>query len=100
MKKQTYILEVWHGAATFSEAGKKDISGDKTAGRNFFRFGYKKASAVKKALKNYVSQAEDKGLQFLYPSFFASDGKYRIVSTPDGYNEDSVIEEGYIKDAL
>ena len=100
MKKQTYILEVWHGAATFTEAGKKEISGDKTAGRNFFRFAYKKASTVKKALKNYVSQAEYKGLQFLYPSFFAPGGKYRIVSTPDGYNEDSVIEEGYIKDVV
>lgn len=100
MKQQTYILEVWHGAATFTEAGAKELNGDKTVGRDFFRFAYKKAATVKKVLINYVAQAEYKGMQFLYPSFFAPDGMYKIVSTPDGYHEDAVVEEGYIKDVV
>lgn len=89
MAKQTFLLEVWCG-----EKGTKDYN------RDFFRFGCKRASTVRATLIGYVEQAREKGLQFLYPFFFAEDGRYQIISTPDGFNKGEIVEEGYIKDLI
>lgn len=87
MAQQTFLLEVWCG-----NKGTKDYKWD------FYRFAYKKASTVRKALIGYVEQAKDNRWKFLYPFFFADDGQYQIISTPDGYNRGEVVEQGFIKD--
>lgn len=100
MKQQTYILEVWHDAPSYNEAARKTVDGDNTTRCNFFRFSCIKASTVKMRLARYIEEAAQQGLQFLYPSFFAESGMYRIVSTPDGYNEGATIERGYISNLI
>lgn len=90
MKKQTFILSVWCDAENYIDAKGQD--------RDFFRFTCKKVETVKKYLCGYVTQAKDKGLEFLYPFFFAEDGRYMIENTPDGYNTESVVASGFIKD--
>lgn len=98
--KQTYILKVWHGADTYIDAARKGINGDKTVDYDFYRFSCKKSDTVRKALIKYVEQAEYKGFEKLYPSFFSGTGMYSIVSTPDGYNEGETVETGYVKNLL
>lgn len=90
MKKQTFILSVWCGAEKESNAESRN--------RDFYRFSCKKVETVKKYLRGYVTQAKEKGLEFLYPFFFAEDGRYIIENTPDGYNMESVVASGFIKD--
>ena len=89
MKKQTFIVSVWCGAENYNNAKGED--------RDFFRFTCKKVETVKKYLHGYVTQAKDRGLEFLYPFFFAEDGRYMIENTPDGYNTGSVVASGFIK---
>ena len=90
MKKQTFILSVWCGTENYRDA--------EGCNKDFFRFSCKKAETVKKYLCGYVTQAKDKGLEFLYPFFFAEGGRYMIENTPDGYNTRKKEESGFIKD--
>ena len=90
MKKQTFILSVWCGAENYIYAKGED--------RDFFRFTCKKVETVKKYLRGYVRQAKEKRLEYLYPFFFAKGGRYMIENTPDGYNTESVVAAGFIKD--
>lgn len=89
MKKQTFILSVWCGSENY-----RDSEG---LNRDFFRFSCKKVETVEKYLREYVTQAKEKGLEFLYPFLFAEDGRYMIENTPDGYNTESVVASGFIK---
>lgn len=90
MKNQTFILSVWCGSENYRNAEGRN--------RDFFRFSCKKVETVERYLRGYVTQAKEKGLEFLYPFFFVEDGRYMIENTPDGYNKDSVVASGFIKD--
>ena len=90
MKEQRFVLSVWCGAENYKNAEGRN--------RDFFRFSCHKAETVKKYLRGYVSQAKERGLEFLFPFFFAEDGRYKIESTPDGCNCEGVVSSGFIKD--
>ena len=90
MKKQTFILSVWCGSENYRNAEGQN--------RDFYRFSCKKVETVEKYLRGYVAEAKYKELDFLYPFFFAEDGRYMIENTPDGYNAESVVSSGFIND--
>ncbi|WP_274972825.1 hypothetical protein [Bacteroides fluxus] len=88
MKNQTYILSVWCGADRYDKA--------ENCNRSFFRFSCKKAKTVESYLIGYIEEAN--GYEFLYPFFFAEDGKYMIEETPDGYSTESIVKIGFINE--
>lgn len=90
MKKQTFILSVWCGSENYRNAEGRN--------RDFFRFSCKKVETVERYLRGYVTQAKEKGLEFLYPFFFAEDGRFEIESTPNGFDPEKVVLSGFIKD--
>lgn len=79
--KQTYIIKTYGG-------GKYD----------FNRVGCKSVNTCIKYLKSWYTQAKEKGLTYLYPDLLAEGATYKIISTPDGYNEEEVVSEGVIID--
>ena len=79
--KQTYIIKTYGG-------GKYD----------FNRVGCKSVNTCIKYLKSWYTQAKEKGLTYLYPDLLAEGATYKIISTPDGYNEKEVVKEGIIID--
>ena len=79
--KQTYIIKTYGG-------GKYD----------FNRVGCKSVNTCIKYLKSWYTQAKEKGLTYLYPDLLAEGATYKIISTPDGYNEKDVVSEGLIID--
>lgn len=90
MKQQTFILSVWCGSENYRNAESRN--------KDFFRFSCKKAETVEKYLRGYVTQAKEKGIEFLYPFFFAEDGRFEIESTPNGVDPEKVVLSGFIKD--
>lgn len=90
MKEQRFVLSVWCGVENYENAEGRN--------RDFFRFSCQKAETVEKYLRGYVSQARERGLEFLFPFFFSEDGRYKIESTPDGCNCVGVVSSGFIKD--
>lgn len=79
--KQTYIIKTYGG-------GKYD----------FQRVGCKKVDTCIKYLKSWYQQAKEQNLQSLYPDLLSDGATYKIISTPDGYNEKEVVSEGLIID--
>lgn len=79
--KQTYIIKTWGG-------GKY----------NFYRVGCKSVQTCIKYLKSWYTQAKERNFGYLYPDLLADGAIYKIISTPDGYNEKEIVKEGIIID--
>lgn len=77
--KQTFIIKTYGG-------GKYD----------FYRVGVKKLSTALKYLKGWRMQAEERNAQSLFANLCAEDATYKIIETPDGYNEGAVLASGLI----
>lgn len=77
--EQTYIIKTNGG-------GKRD----------FYRLGVKKASTAIKYLVGWYNQAKEKDMYYLYRDLLSLDSTYKLIETPDGYNEGSVIASGLI----
>ena len=65
---------------------------------NFERVGCKKVETCLNYIRNWRKQAEERGLHFLYKELFAEDAHYKIISTPDGYNEKEIVCSGLISE--
>lgn len=81
MVKQTYLIKTFGG-------GKYD----------FYRVSCKKVDTCIKYLKSWHEQARERNLFYLYPDLLSDGATYKIISTPDGYNEKDVVSEGLIID--
>ena len=81
--KQTYIIKMY-GCGKY----------------NFERVACKKVETCLSYIRSWYKQAEERGLQFLYKELFAEDAHYKIIATPDGYNEAEIVAQGLIKDLI
>lgn len=80
--KQTFIIKT-HGG------GKND----------FYRLSVKKVSTAIKYLKGWREKAFIIGAaDYLCRDLCAPDASYRIIETPDGYNEGKVVASGLMCD--
>ena len=101
-KQQTFIILCWYGAETYEEALKRedkcDENGKKVCERDFFRVACKQLATAKKYLANWRKQAKERGLVNLFAVLTRDDARYEIRATPDGYNEEGVAAEGWMKE--
>lgn len=81
MAKQTYLIRTFGG-------GKSD----------FYRVSCKQVKTCLQYLKGWREQAKEKGLVFLYPDLLSNDASYKVIATPDGYNETETVASGLISE--
>lgn len=94
-KKQTYILRVWSGAPSYTEAARQH---NDPMNYMFFRMTCKSHVTVLKKLKSAVMDEKRRGLYTEY--FHADDARYEIISTPNGYDEERVVSTGLIEEII
>ena len=87
--KEHFIIEFWQDAESYTESARKGTS------HHFFRVAVKKIETVEKYTANWVKQAKDKGMEFLFPYFFSESGMYSICKFGE---EEVILKSGYIKD--
>ena len=87
--QEHFIIEFWQDAESYTESARKGTSHD------FFRVAVKKIERVEKYAANWIKQAQDKGIEFLFPFFFSESGMYSICKSGE---EEVILKSGYIKD--
>lgn len=99
MAKQTYIVQHWYGAETYTEASCKSTpDNEDVCGHDFNRVSCKRVSTALRYLAGWRRQAIERNLQWLYRTLCRDDAHYEIVATPDGYHETEVVASGMMKD--
>lgn len=79
--KQTYIIKTWGGGSF-----------------DFYRVSCKKVDTCIKYLKGWKQQAKEKGYTYIFRNLLADDAHYKIIATPDGYNETETVASGLMLD--
>lgn len=79
--KQTYLIRTSGGGKQY-----------------FYRLSCKSVNTCVKYLKSWYVQAKENNFTYLFRDLLADGATYKIISTPDGYNEKEVVSEGLIID--
>lgn len=102
MGKQTYVVLLWYGAATYIEAARRELNeghDPSQHGHDFHRVGCKQLSTALRYLKGWRKQAKDEyGDSCIVATLTRDDAHYQIEATPDGYHSTGVVASGMMKD--
>ena len=81
MEKQTYIIYTSGGGCS-----------------DFHRVSCKRVETCLKYIKNWKIQAKEKGWDYLFKDLLSDDARYKIVATPDGYNQTEIVATGLVSE--